>query len=125
MKPFTVVISVLVLSALACSVQVAPPEPTTPLPTVVIYENPVTTVLTTPESSVVTVSQVLVNVRASPNGSVIGYAKSGDTLAVISCSGAWCQVRKPDGAKWKQETGYIFRGCISNNPDKLGCNNAE
>lgn len=121
MNRAAVVITVLVLSALACSIQTSPAAPTTLPPTVVKPANTATTVPTTPAEWTAKIAQTVVNVRSAPNGSVVGVVRTGESVVILSCSGAWCRVRKPDGADWKQETGFIFRGCLSDNPESLGC----
>lgn len=115
---------ILVLSVMACSIQTSPTVPTTFSPTVVKSIDIVTTVITTPVTTpewTTTVSQVLVNVHVEPDGEVIGAVKIGDSLIVLSCDVKWCKVAKPAGARWKRDYGYIFRGCLSDNPKKLGC----
>jgi len=106
-------IAVLVLASIACSVQVSKPamiataEPTA-------TKQIVMTKTATPEGEwTATVRQVSVNVRSEPNGGVIGYVESGDVVTVLDCVGNWCQIEKP--------AGWIWRGCLSDNPARLGC----
>ena len=106
-------IAVLVLAFIACSVQVSKPamiataEPTA-------TKQIVMTKTATPEGEwTAAVRQVSVNVRSEPNGGVIGYVESGDVVTIISCTGSWCMIDKPRG--------YVFRGCLSDNPARLGC----
>jgi SH3-like domain-containing protein len=54
----------------------------------------------------------VVNVRDAPNGKVIGSLVAGDSVVIVKCVGSWCQI-KP--------AGWIFRGCLSDNPANLGC----
>lgn len=52
-----------------------------------------------------------VNIR-EVDGDVVGSLPSGSYLWVV-CDGDWCFIR---GTIHK-----VFRGCVSNNPDGLGC----
>src|SRR5690242_17502458 len=102
MKRVAVVIVFLVLSSLACSIQTSPAATATPAPTVVTVEKQVTTVPTTPEWTA-TVKLPTVNVRAEPNGKVVGSLTVGTTVTVRQCVGNWCQIAEP--------VGWIFKGC--------------
>lgn len=55
----------------------------------------------------------LVNVRKSPNGETVDTLKAGDFVEILSCSANWCKIKDPPG--------YVWRGCLSDNPDKLKC----
>ena len=103
---------VLVLSVMACN---------QPIPT-----KPTTTVLTTPSAKPAStmepdntpawtalVELPTVNVRAEPGGEVVGVLRAGDTVIIIQCDGSWCKIKKP--------AGYVWRGCLSDNPKNLGC----
>lgn len=111
MKRATVVIVFLVLSSLACSIQTSPAVTKTPAPTVVTVEKQVTTPSTTPEWTA-TVKLPMVNVRAEPNGKVIGSLTVGTTVTVKQCVGNWCQITNPNG--------WIFKGCLDVDSG-LGC----
>jgi Bacterial SH3 domain. len=54
-----------------------------------------------------------VNVRAEPDGEVVGMLTVGKRVTVLKCVDNWCKIAKP--------AGWIFRGCLSDNPDNLGC----
>jgi hypothetical protein len=108
------------LSVLACAVPVPTTVPvrtavsttvvTTPLPTVV---KPPTTPAT-PGSQTATVVKPVVRVHAAPDSDEItGYLSSGDEVTILECDGDWCQIKNPDG--------FVFRGCLSDNPKRLGC----
>lgn len=70
---------------------------------------------TTPSDNTRTVVNAVVNVRSSPDNSsgVVGYVEAGTVVRVVSCSGSWCQIQDPPG--------YIWRGCLSDNPASLKC----
>lgn len=110
----------LVLSALACSVPVrSQAVPTTPTTTVAATQEPtttpVTTPITTPQSWTASVELPTVRVRALPNGDPTGdYLAAGDQVEILRCTVRWCQISKP-------VRGWVFRGCLSDNPKKLGC----
>jgi Predicted solute binding protein len=112
-----IAIFILVLSMLACSRQIAttvPPTPgTTPSPIPTATPVPSTTVTTPSEQWTAVVEHVQVNVRAAPAGSVVGVVRSGDSVVILSCDGSWCQIVEP--------AGYVWRGCLSDNPKGLGC----
>jgi len=110
-----VAVAVLVLSSMACSLQVGAAVPTTVPTTVVMTPKVVTTVSTTPFTTVWTalVKLPVVNVREKPSGKVVGTVSVGDSVTIASCSGDWCQIVKPI-------KGYIFKGCLSVESD-LGC----
>ncbi len=54
-----------------------------------------------------------VYVHSEPDGDVTGAVTVGSTVTIIKCVDNWCKLKKP--------AGWIFRGCLSDNPDKLGC----
>lgn len=51
-----------------------------------------------------------VYIRDEPNGTVIGSLKNGVIVYGI-CDGNWCDI----------QDGYVWRGCVSDNPKSLGC----
>lgn len=54
-----------------------------------------------------------VNVRAAPDGTVIGTLRAGDAVEVLECASNWCRVREPGG--------WIWQGCLSYRPAGLEC----
>jgi hypothetical protein len=54
------------------------------------------------------------NVRAEPNGAVVGYLGGGESVTVSECDGSWCHIEQPFD-------GWVWRGCLTDNPDDLGC----
>lgn len=112
MNRMTVVITILVLSALACSQQISPPIPTTPTTTPVLTVETSTTVPTTADVWTVEVRLPTVNVRAEPNSKiVIGALRAGDEVALVRCVNDWCEL---------VQGGYVYRGCLTINSG-LGC----
>jgi hypothetical protein len=107
---------VLVLSALACSVPVPASSTTAVTTPTVSTETPAITVVEDPDNTPVwrtTVVRPVVNVREKPGGKVIATLGTGDTVEIVNCTGSWCQIQKP--------AGFVFRGCLSDNPARLGC----
>lgn len=112
MKRLSVVIILLGVLSLACSVQAATDFPTTPVVT------PSTTPMPTltPEPTTVWESVVrmeYVHIRSTPGGSSVGIVRKGTVVNIVSCDNTWCQIKEP--------AGYVWRGCLSDNPGKLGC----
>jgi hypothetical protein len=63
---------------------------------------------------VVVVRQASVNVRNAANGDPTGeYIYAGQSVTVLEIDGDWVHIAKPDG--------WVWRGCLSDNPDGLGC----
>jgi hypothetical protein len=116
MRRITVVITILVLSALACSRTISTPVPTTPTPTPRSVVPTLTTVPTTLEWTA-EVRLPTVNVRACAGcDEVLRTLRAGDAVTLVRCVytpelGDWCQI-KPRG--------WIYRGCLSINSG-LGC----
>src|SRR3990170_4173747 len=97
---------VLVLSSLACG-QIVTTLPTTPAPAVVATPTVTITptILPSPTATlspgVAQIVAPVVNVRAKPDGVVIGTLKAGDAVTVLSCDGNWCEIAEP--------AGYVFK----------------
>lgn len=111
MKRMTVVLLVLVLSSLACSRQIATAIPTTPTTTPTSTAEPLTTPTTTVWTTVIRMAQV--NIRETPGGASVAVLRKGVVVEIVSCDGSWCEIKEP--------AGYVWRGCLSDNPDGLGC----
>lgn len=69
----------------------------------------------------------IVNVRSAPCdktgetcGTIVGNLEAGDLVVIANCGATgsehenWCEITEP-------VEGYVFRGCLSDNPDGLGC----
>lgn len=120
-------IFLIMLSMLACG-QYTTPTPTAPAsavtPAATAAVNTVTPYLplaTLTPKSVLTATVVQAVVRLhdkpgdDPDNVVIGYLRAGDKVTVILCDKSWCKISTTE------QTGYIYRGCLSENPDNLGC----
>lgn len=105
----------LVAVSLACSRQVSTPVPTVePTATSLVAVKEPTVPSTATSQWTATVRRALINVRAEPDGEeVIGHLRAGDEVTIIRCLENWCKIAKP--------AGWVYRGCLSDNPDKLGC----
>jgi hypothetical protein len=120
-------LAVLSLASLACGGQfVATVTPTSQPPQVVTQVTPVSTPTNTPASAlppspvptaadVATVVQATVNLRAEPDGAVIGSLAAGDSVTVIRCDADWCEIET------EQMSGFIFAGCLSGYGEGKGC----
>jgi len=106
----------LVAVSLACSMQVSTPIPTaeptaTRLITMTATRFPVTA---TRQAWTASVLLPTVNVRDEPNGnSTDDYLTAGQGVSILQCVGNWCEIANPHG--------WVWRGCLSDNPDHLGC----
>lgn len=54
-----------------------------------------------------------VNVRQEPNGTTVDYVRKGSVVEIVKCDNTWCEIVEP--------AGYVWRGCLADNPQKLGC----
>jgi len=102
----------IVLAMLACNVQVPTIQnaTATALPTLLPSATKLPTVTKTWMAEV---KLPTVNIRESPDGKVIDSLSAGDKVTILECSRTWCKIMKPRG--------YIWRGCLSDNPTALGC----
>jgi hypothetical protein len=110
---------ILVAASSACVQQVSTPAPT-PEPTATrsATRSPVAT---TTQTWTAEVELPVVNVRDAPcdeKGENCGeptgkYLNAGDTVIILRCVYDWCRVKEP--------VGWVYRGCISDNPKDLGC----
>ena len=107
---------VLVLSVLACS-QPLPDSSTTPVTTpTVSVETPDNSVVESADNTPIwrtTVARPVVNVRAKPDGPILDSLRAGASVEILECTKNWCRIKKP--------AGWVWRGCLSDNPAKLGC----
>ena len=110
----------LLLLLSACSASLLPTVPVTTTATAMATrELPQITaiVVTSSPPPLVTITGN-VNVRDA-SGAVVGWLVKGDRVNAV-CRGQWCAVVVG------QHAGYKFwRGCSDNNPDSLGCLEAE
>ena len=122
MRNYLLALSVLALSALACGQYVGTPTPTASpvlLPSPTVPPPTPSPAATEAEQDVqtATVRAAVVNVRAKPDGDVIGNLEAGDTVTVVGCGTdpeqddyQWCHIEHPFD-------GYVFQGCLSGNDD--------
>ena len=103
-----------ILANMACvmsAMQVPAPTPTAPATTPTAPAPAPTAspsaVPTEAEADTATVRAALVNVRAEPNGEVVGQLIAGTDVRVIGCDADWCEVETDD------LTGFVFVGCLS------------
>jgi hypothetical protein len=119
MNRFFITLLTLIGLSIACSVQTKGPPNAflTPTPNASVTPTAIPTKTltapTVPNAWEADVILPLVNVRNSPNGSSIGVVQAGETVEILSCVGSWCKIKNPSG--------YIYRGCLSDNPDGLKC----
>jgi hypothetical protein len=110
---------VILLSSLACSIQKGGSVATTPVTTPTTVPADAPTATATPratEAAVDTavVRAVSVNVRQIADGDPTGeYVYAGQSVVILQCVGDWCQIEEP--------AGWVWRGCLSDNPDGLKC----
>jgi uncharacterized protein YraI len=90
--------------------------PTVPPPTSTPSPAParVTPSATAEDVQTATVRAALVNLRATPDGEVIGQLQAGTDVRIIECGADWCEI-EADGM-----TGFVFIGCLSL-ADGRGC----
>ena len=116
---------VMVLSSLACMEQVATPTPTPSpvLPTAAATATPEPTRTPAPTATdggevvqTATIqATVYVRTAADPNSPEAGSLTTGAEVEIVACEGDWCEIRT------NELTGYVFRGCLSDNPEGLRC----
>lgn len=109
---------ILLLVSLACSVRVPSSDLVAATSTVTATRHVVSTVTASLTATrlvwTAKVQQPTVNVRAAPSGRVIGSITVGKTVTIVQCDGSWCKISAP-------MAGYIFRGCLSDNPENKRC----
>lgn len=114
MKRALLTLLTLAFLTLACSMQV--PNSQTPLPTATN-----TAVLTPTATELGTATPVwtsvvrmeYVYVRSVPNGSSVGIIRKNTEVEIVDCDNTWCEIVEP--------AGYVWRGCLADNPEHLGC----
>jgi hypothetical protein len=115
MKRNLLALAVLALSALACVVQTTIPTPTsTPslVPATPTRRAAPSATAEAEEVQTAVVRAALVNVRAMPDGEVIGQIEAGQEVEIVECQDNWCLLIEP--------AGYVFQGCLSI-ADGQGC----
>ena len=111
---------VLMLSVLACGQYVGTPTPAvtltptapplTPSPLPSPTAQPTGTA--TDEARTAIVRAALVNVRAKPNGEVVGQIEAGQEVTILETDGDWVRIADP--------AGWVYIGCLEGLSEK-GC----
>jgi membrane-bound ClpP family serine protease len=98
------------------SVSVPPAQTPTATSLVAVTQQPTKTATSTQRITTIDagVRASSLNVRAEPNGAVVGYLGGGESVTVSECDGSWCHIEQPFD-------GWVWRGCLTDNPDDLGC----
>lgn len=111
MKQLFLVLAILALVGLSCSFPVGKPI-LAGTPTAI---SPSATSASIAPTLSATVVRAIVYVRSQPDNTsgAVGYLEAGERVTVVKCSGSWCQIKEPSG--------YVWRGCLSDNPDGLKC----
>jgi SH3 domain-containing protein len=117
MRKFVLALSVLALAALACGQYVTPTaSPTLPPPAPLVTPTPAAipspSATVTAEADTARVVVPVVNIRSKPDGEVVRQLEAGDAVVIVGCADNWCEI---------EPAGFVWQGCISENPDKLGC----
>lgn len=118
MKPL-IALTLLVLAGLACMepVPTLTVTPTaSPVPTVqpapLVVQVTATTPTAKPDTATIQAT-VYVRLFADADSEAVASLTTGQTVEIVKCSGEWCKIKKP--------LGYVWRGCLSDNPDGLLC----
>jgi hypothetical protein len=114
---FSLILVVMTVMTIACAIQV--PSTAAPTPTVTPTAAPTSSPTDEVSRQSATVRAALVNVRAEPEGEVVGQLEAGTDVRVIECGDdpdepdyQWCQIVEP--------AGWVFQGCLSI-ADGQGC----
>jgi uncharacterized protein YgiM (DUF1202 family) len=102
-----------ILASLACTQVVSPPSVSgmftaaaaTPAPSATPTPEPTQTSVPAAVSQTAIVRAAFVNVRAEPNGEVVGQIEAGTNVQIVECRDDWCQIVEP--------AGWVFQGCLS------------
>lgn len=115
MKPIYFLLSILILTTLACQMEVSRPTPSAEiLPTDAPTQLPTVEILPTDTPPwTATVKMAQINVREEPDGeTVVGYLKAGYEVTIVRCVDNWCKIENPYG--------WVFKGCLTIESN-LGC----
>jgi hypothetical protein len=115
---------VILLSALACEIQVVPPSasPTSPPRSTATPAATATAKATdaAAEADTAVVLPVYLNVRQLDGTATDMYLRSGDVVTLMGeCEDNWCPVQSGDISGW------VYRGCLSEVAGELRCEAAE
>jgi uncharacterized protein YgiM (DUF1202 family) len=115
---FLLAVVVLSIASLACLMSAAQLETPTPVPSPSATPAPTVTPTATPHEAheedvqTATVRAALVNVRANPDGEVIGQVEAGQDVTILEIDGDWVHIAEPDG--------WLWIGCLDGLSEK-GC----
>jgi hypothetical protein len=123
-KPILAILA-LILASLACGQQIAAITPTvaadpTPRPSATLTA-PTPTSSPSAEAEQAEVRAAVVRVRDAADGEPLTpeqYIYAGQSVTIVACSGNWCEISEP-------VAGFVWRGCLSDNPDNLKCQAEE
>ena len=121
----------LVLSSLACGTYITPTPTGEPTTAAEALTTPVTTPDNTPSPTLpprpsptaadtATIrATVYVRAAADAGSAEVGSLETGQMVEIVKCTGDWCEIEY----MFENETvrGFVFRGCLSDNPDGLKC----
>jgi hypothetical protein len=94
-----------------------PSATSTAKPSPTLRPSPVPT--STPADTATIRATVYVRQSADAASAEVGSLETGQTVEVLACDGSWCEIEY----MFENETvtGFVFRGCLSDNPDNLKC----
>jgi hypothetical protein len=107
--------TVLAVMSLACQQAMIVPTSTptpSPVPATATRRAAPSATATSEDVQTAVVRAALVNVRAMPDGEVIGQIEAGQEVEIVECQDNWCLLVEP--------AGWVFQGCLSI-ADELGC----
>jgi hypothetical protein len=112
-------LALLALSAVGCVLSAMQiPTPTVP-PVATSTTQPAAspTPTASPTAADVATIRATVYVRSGPdaNSAEVGSLETGQSVEIVECTGDWCEISTD------VLTGYVWRGCLSDNPDGLKC----
>ncbi len=125
MKRILLAIAALGVVVIACGQYVTPTPTPTPAPSATRTPTHSPTAPATQTAAALipvatwtaTIRQATVNVRAEPDGAVVGQLSAGDSVQVIECADTWCNVTVPE----LELTGWVWRGCLDGVQSSAGC----
>jgi hypothetical protein len=85
----------------------------TPLPVSTSTRQPVSTKTPIARAATVTAWALLIHAEPNVESTVTGWLLQGDVVTVLECTDKFCKLEQPFG--------YVWRGCLSDNPGGLGC----
>jgi hypothetical protein len=118
MKPL-IALTLLILAGLACmepvptlTVTASVTSVPTTQPAPLVVQTTTATPTAKPDTATIQAT-VYVRQSADANSEAVASLTTGQTVEIVKCLGEWCKIKKP--------LGYVWRGCLSDNPDGLLC----